>query len=99
MAQVSLARFDPVDITPDSNHDNVTSFYGWSIRESAGTPAVATVNFRHGAVGGQILAVLELAASESATVAFGSFTPTPDGVYVEEVAGTVSGVIYAQANA
>ncbi len=86
----------PVDITADSNHTAVTQFSGFSVRESDGTPAVAAVNFRHGAVGGQILWVLELAANESAGIELGGAMQTPDGVYVEEVAGTVSGVLLNQ---
>lgn len=82
------------DITADSNHTAVSRFAGFSVRESAGTPAAAAVNFRDSAVGGQILAVLELAADESATLSLTDLISVDTGVYVEVVSGTVSGVLY-----
>lgn len=82
------------DVTANMNDTNVTRFAGFSVRESDGTPAVAAANFRHGSVSGQILAVLELAANESATIAL-PMADTPDGVYFEVVAGTISGVAYS----
>ncbi len=91
---VQLATIVPSTLTPDTNHTNVTRFGGFSVRESAGTPAVAAVNLRHGAVGGQIIVVLELAANESASYVFPGMVSTPDGLYFEAVAGTVSGVAY-----
>jgi len=93
-AIVQLATLIANDLTGDSNHDTLTRFGGFSVRESDGTPAVAAANFRHGGVGGQILAVLELAANESASFALPGMQSTPDGVYVEVVSGTISGVIY-----
>ena len=91
---VQLATYIPQDLTADSNHAAVTRYGGFSIRESDGTPAVAAVNFRAGAVGGQIIGVLELAANESASFGLPGMVSTPDGVYVEVVAGTVSGVLF-----
>jgi hypothetical protein len=89
-----LANLEAVDVTADSNHATVTKFGGFSVRESAGTPAAAAVNFRHGVVGGQIFAVLELAANESASISLGGAFQAPDGVYVQVVSGTVSGVLW-----
>ena len=75
-------------MTTDSNHTAVERFVGFSVREATGTPAAAALNFRHGTVTGQILAVLELAGDESASISLGGVFQTPDGVYVELVSGT-----------
>ncbi len=86
----------PVTITADSNHSAVARFRGFSIRESAGTPAAAAVNFRKLTAGGQIIFVLELNGDESSTLILGSdmMIPSEGGVYVEQVSGAVSGVIF-----
>lgn len=84
----------PTSISADSNHSGVTQLKGLSIRESAGSPAVATIRLRKASVSGQILMVLELAENESATLILDSPIPSEDGVYVQVVAGTVEGVIY-----
>ena len=91
-----LSPMIAVDITGDSNHTQVTRFAGFSVRESAGSPAAAAVNFRDSAVGGQILAVLELGADESASFNLDDVLPVDTGVYVEVVSGTISGVLYGR---
>jgi hypothetical protein len=93
-----LANMEAADLTADSNHATLTRFVGFSVRESAGTAAAAAVNFRHGSVSGQILAVLELAANESATISLGGVFQTPDGVYVQQVSGTVTGELWNAKN-
>ncbi len=85
-----------ITLTPNSNHANVRQWGGYSIRENAATAAPAKVNFRHGAVGGQIRQVLELGADQSATIIFpeGEVIPMSNGTYVEVVSGTIEGVLY-----
>lgn len=85
---------EPTDITGDSNHTAVTRFAGFSVRESAGSPAAAAVNFRRLNGSGQILWILELAANESAGIIFPGYMDAADGVYVEVVSGTISGEIF-----
>lgn len=84
----------PVTISADSNHSTVGKFAGWSVRESAGSPAAATVRFRDTDASGQILAVLELPADGSDTTVLYPAVWPDGGVYVEVVTGTVEGVIY-----
>lgn len=81
-------------ITANTNHSDVQRFRGVSIRESAASAAAAQVNLRKGAVGGQLLMVIELAANESATLVLEDRVPSEGGVYVQVVSGTVEGVIY-----
>ncbi len=84
-----------VTITGGANHANVSRLTGWSIRESAGTPAAAAVNLRKAAVGGQIVATIELAANGSTTqVVNDGWIACEGGCYVEVVSGTVEGVLY-----
>ncbi len=83
-----------IDITVDTNHAAAENFVGFSIHESDGTPAVAAVTLRKAAVDGQILAHIELAANESATLVFPRILSAEDGVYVQVVDGTISGVLY-----
>lgn len=85
---------DAVTITADTNHATVRNWNGFSIREAAGTPAQATVRFRDGAVGGDILGVLELAGDESASMTLTDDLKAPSGIYVEVVSGTIEGVLY-----
>jgi hypothetical protein len=80
-------------ITANAGHSAVENWRGFSVKEAAGTPAVASVTFRDGNGAGQILFELELAADESASIVF------PDRilvrqVYVEVTAGTISGVLF-----
>lgn len=84
----------PQTITANANHAGVTRLAGWSIKEAAGSPAVATVRLRDGAVGGQILFDIELAANESSNIMFPRSLRTEAGVYVEQVAGTISGTLW-----
>lgn len=86
----------PTTITANSNHSGVARFRGFSVRESAVTPAAAAVNFRKLSAGGQIIFVLELNSNESSTLVLGRdmMIPSEGGVYVEVVSGTVSGVIF-----
>ena len=88
-----LSAMTALDITANTLH-SVTRFRGFSLRENAGTPAVATVRFREASVSGQILFVLELAADESATLVLDRAVVAEDGIYVEVVAGTIEGVIF-----
>lgn len=81
-------------ITANSNHSAVERLMGYSIRENAATPAPATVRLRRASATGDILAVLELAANESATLVFNEFMYSEGGVYVEVVAGTIEGVLF-----
>lgn len=68
---------------------------GFSIRESAGTPAVATVILRDGtAATDPIVAVIELAANGSVTEYFDDGISISTGVYVDRVAGETEGAVY-----
>ncbi len=91
---VSGSRVAATTITANANHGGVTRLSGFSIRESAAVAAVAAVNLRHANSTGQILAVLELAADQSATLLSPAVIHAPNGVYVQVVTGTVSGVLY-----
>lgn len=70
----------------------VTRFAGFAVREDAG--GAAQVNFRHGNVGGQIIWPLDLTANEPAAISFGAHIPLPNGLYIEEVSGSISGVAF-----
>lgn len=86
-----------VSVTAAANHATAARLAGWSIREAAGTPAAATVRLRKAAVGGDIVAVIRLAASGAETVVFSDdFLSCEGGCFVEVVAGTVEGVLYAR---
>lgn len=66
---------------------------GYSAKESAGSPAVATFNIRDSLVGstGDILIYGELAANGSETVWFGdSGIFIENGISIDHVAGTLS---------
>lgn len=82
------------NITANTTHATAERFRGFSVRESAGAAAVATVNFRSGSVSGQILWTLELAADESAGIVLPDQLLTSGGVYVQVVAGTITGVLF-----
>lgn len=75
-----------VSITADSLHayDHI---WGFSIRENAG--AAAQVNLRDGAVDGQILVTIPLAANEGVTAVFPRTLPFLSGVYVEVASGAI----------
>lgn len=69
---------------------------GYSVRESAGTPAVAAVTLRNGeADTAAIIAVDELAANEGKQRWFGpNGVACPLGIFVERVSGESEIVIY-----
>lgn len=69
--------------------------YGWSVRESAGSAAVATFLIRNGSASGDIVAAVELLADYSQTVSFAHPVYVPDGIYIDRVAGTIEGSIFA----
>lgn len=82
---------------PADKNKGTLVFLGCSIRESAGTAAVATVIIRNGTDNtGAILAVIELAANASAPpLWFGDGgVIANDGIYVDRVAGETQGAIY-----
>ena len=71
---------------------------GYSCRESAGTPAVASFNIKHaatGAAGDQVVAV-ELAANGAETKWFGpqGIDVATSGLSIEDVAGTYDVTLY-----
>ncbi len=74
-------------------------YMGFSIRESDGTPAVATVAILNGATvaGGARVEVIELAANESKNQWYGpNGIRAADGITIDHIAGTVDIVIYYQ---
>lgn len=84
----------PTTLTANTNHATVTRFAGFDIRESAGTGSAAA-NLRSGSATGQILFVLEITTKDNAAIVFPAHMPTPLGVYVEVLSGSVSGVLYS----
>ena len=71
--------------------DRVQKLYGWTVRESDGTPAVATVVLTD--ADSNIVGEIELAANASSTAWFG-----PQGVIVRgdltaTITGTVTGAV------
>lgn len=79
-------------ITPDSNHTAVENFAGFNLRED--NSAAATINFREVDGSGQVLLTVNLAADESVAFVSPENIQVEGGVYVEEVAGSVTGVLY-----
>lgn len=69
---------------------------GYSVRESAGSAAVASFNLRNGStVAGAIVAVEELAADTAKTVWFGgNGIACASGIFLDRVAGDTEIVIY-----
>jgi len=82
----------PATITPDSNHAAVTLLKGFNITEDSS--AAAHVRLRKLNVTGQILATVKLAADGSAMIIFDEPMSSEGGVYVQEVSGSVEGVLY-----
>lgn len=78
-------------ITPDSNHATVERLWGFSFREDAA--AAAVVNIRRASDTGQILFTVPLAASAGATLVLPEPMSVEGGVYVEEVSGSITGVL------
>lgn len=72
---------------------------GYSVRESAGSAAVADFNLRHGGANDDpLLVVGELAANGSDVRWFGpQGLACPDGVWVERVSGETELVLYTLA--
>lgn len=70
---------------------------GYSIQESAGTPAAAACKIVHGATvgGGTNVAFVKLAASGSTTVSFGpAGIACPNGISFDWVSGQVDVALY-----
>lgn len=84
--------------TPAAGASGVGRLLGWSIRESAGVAAVATVLIRAGTTDtAPIIAAIELAANGSSTEWLGpQGVQARDGIRVQVVAGTVEGAVYIQ---
>lgn len=96
---VALRAARPVAIgsAPNSSGRPLSSpgrIVGWSIRETAG--AAAAVRLWDGReAGGQLLATVALAASDSHTVMpTGGGISVSDALFVEVVTGAVEGVVY-----
>jgi hypothetical protein len=69
--------------------------YGFAVRESAASAAVATVILRKGtADSGTAIAPIELNPNESAREWFDPGIDTPGGVYIDHVAGTADVVLF-----
>ena len=90
-----MASVHAVTLTADAAHAGVERFCGFSIREDSS--AAAVVQFRATDGSGQILGHLALAADESATFKLDAadFIEAPGGVYVNEVSGSIEGVLYS----
>lgn len=70
---------------------------GWSVRESAGTPAVATLRIMRGATvaGGTTIAFVELAANASAQQWYGpQGIEAQAGLTIDHIAGEYDIVVY-----
>ncbi len=78
-------------ITPDSNHSGLTTLEFVSIYEDAG--ATAKVNFRKAGASGTIVFTLVFAANECINIEFFRPRTFEGGVYVEEVSGSITGVM------
>ena len=92
-ALVTVAAAQTVDFDLAAAATNLRVF-GFTVRESAGTPAVATVAFRHdvaaGGCTGNAFAIVELAANTSQTFSFGDRgIAAPSGLCVDVLAGEV----------
>lgn len=70
------------------------TIYGYSVREIAGTPAVASLVLRNGtSVAGPPVVFITLVASEARTITLPEID-CPNGVYVDRLAGTTEIVLY-----
>ena len=71
---------------------------GYCVRESSGTPALATLNIRHGTTNSDtIVAPISLLASTTMPVWLGpQGVPMPNGVYVERTSGNATLSIYTK---
>lgn len=71
--------------------NRVLRLVGYSVRESAGSPAVATLRIVHGATvsGGDAVVLIELAANGSENQWFGeSGIAMPNGISIDHITGT-----------
>jgi len=84
---------EAVAATPGTVNDTVTRWKGFSVQEDAS--AAAVWEFREGTVTGQVLVYLSLTADQSATIFFPESVSAEDGVYVKEVSGSATGVLYS----
>lgn len=82
----------PYDITPDANHAGVDRLSGFSIEEDSGSAAV--IQLRKATVSGQVIVYLRLAAGQSANIQYPDPIAAEGGVFVKEVSGSVTGVLY-----
>lgn len=96
-----MSHVVPTDINTGIVHNpavagSVAKLYGWSVREAAGSPAVATVIVHAGTdASGPAIGEIELAANGASTEWFGpQGVQMRDGIFVEVVAGTVEGVVF-----
>ena len=82
-------------ITVGTTHSNVERCFGFDIYEDTGT-AAAVVELREGSVTGKVVKYLPLAIGESAFVVFDKpiYLAFPGGCWVQEVSGSVTGVLY-----
>lgn len=71
---------------------------GFVVRESAGTPAVATLNIRHGTTNSDtVLAPISLVASTTIPAWFGNMgIPCASGLYVDRVSGNTTVTFYTR---
>jgi hypothetical protein len=68
--------------------------FGYSVRESAGTPAVASLVIRNGtSSAGAPVAFITLPASGSTTITLPEID-CPNGVFVDRLAGTTEVVLF-----
>lgn len=69
---------------------------GFCVRESAGTPALATLNIRHGTTNTDaVLAPIVVLASTSLPAWFGpQGIPCANGIYVDRTAGNTTLTLY-----
>ncbi len=82
----------PTDLTVNSNHSGVTNLIGFSIKEDAGD--VATIALRKLNVSGQVICYVNFAAAQSAMIFFPKSVSSEGGVYVQEITGSVTGVLF-----
>lgn len=96
MARAAAIASGTADITVVAGSGQLK---GFSIREAAGTPALAVAHLRDGSASGAILATISLGASGSQTVWFAE-----DGVdygtslFFDRVSGTTEGCAYVRDN-
>tara|TARA_Y100000310_G_C20407441_1_gene680319 strand:+ start:291 stop:629 length:339 start_codon:yes stop_codon:yes gene_type:complete len=84
------------DVEPAVAAASGLRYLGLSIRESDGTPAVATVKIYNGATvaGGTEIDIVELAANGSDEHWFWPGIDAADGISIEVIAGTVDVNVY-----